>query len=173
MSDREPAVNEPAPDIAALDARIAAWQADRAQRLASSRTPLWLTHHHPLQHDRCWHAHGTLVCRRCTLLWPLAFAVMVAAGAGSWWPSGADAVLLVVLPLPGVVEFVLEHFGVVRYSTRRQLLVTVPVAIAIGRLLARFLDDQADAIFWFVVVGYAITMFGAAVVGHHRARTAS
>lgn len=173
MSDREPAVNEPAPDIAALDARIAAWQADRAQRLASSRTPLWLTHHHPLQHDRCWHAHGTLVCRRCTLLWPLAFAVMVAAGAGSWWPSGADAVLLVVLPLPGVVEFVLEHFGVVRYSTRRQLLVTVPVAIATGRLLARYLDDQADAIFWFVVVGYAITMFGAAVVGHHRARTAS
>ncbi len=172
MTDREPDGDEPAPNLDTLDARITAWQADRAQRLAAPRAPLWLTHHHPPQHDRCWRVRGTLVCRRCTLLWPLAFAVMVAAGAGSWWPSGADAVLLVVLPLPGVVEFVLEHFGVVRYSRRRQLVVTVPVAIAIGRLLARYLDDQADAIFWVVVVGYAITMFGAAVVGHRRARAA-
>lgn len=158
----------PEPDLAALDERIAAWRAERDAREAAPRAPLWLAHHHPEQHDRCWRAGRTLVCRRCTLLWPLAFAVMIAAGLGSWWPDGADAWLLVLLPLPGVVEFTLEHFGVVRYSATRQLLLTVPVAIAIGRLLARYLDDPTDGLFWAVVWGYAVAMFAAAVVGHRR-----
>ncbi len=157
-----------APDLDALDARIAEWQAARDAREAEPRAPLWLSHHHPAQHDRCWRAGRTLVCRRCTLLWPLAFAVMVAAGAGSWWPADADPWLLVLLPLPGVVEFVLEHFGVVRYSATRQLLLTVPVAVAIGRLLARYLHDPTDGLFWAVVWGYAVAMFAAAVVGHRR-----
>ena len=166
-----PGSNLSASDLDALDARIALWQTDRAARAAAPRAPLWLTHHQREQHDRCWRAGDTLVCRRCTLLWPLALVVMVAVSAGSWWPSAADAVLLVVLPLPGVVEFALEHFGVLAYSARRQLVLTVPVALAVGRLLARYLDDQGDALFWLVVSGYAVAMFGAAVVGHRRART--
>ena len=97
--------------------------------------------------------------------------LMVAAGLGSWWPSDADPVLLVLLPLPGTVEFVLESFGLLRYSSTRQLALTVPIAIAIGRLLARYLDDQGDALFWWVVCGYALVLFGAAMVGHRRTRT--
>lgn len=162
--------NDDAPDLAALDARIAQWQAERAALPVETRAPLWLTHHQPQQHDRCWRAGPYLVCRRCTLLWPLAFVVMVVAGLGSWWPRGADPVLLVLLPLPGVVEFTLEHFGVLRYSSKRQLLLTVPVAVGVGRLLARYLDDQGDALFWIVVWGYAVVMFAAAVVGHRRSR---
>ena len=96
---------------------------------------------------------------------------MVLAGLGSWWPNDADPVLLVLLPLPGVVEFALEHFGVLRYSSTRQLLLTVPVAIGVGRLLARYLDDHGDALFWIVVWGYAVVMFGAAGLGHRRTRT--
>ena len=69
------------------------------------------------------------------------------------------------------IEFALEHFGVLRYSSTRQLVLTVPVAIGVGRLLARYLDDQGDALFWIVVWGYAVVMFGAAVVGHRRTRT--
>ena len=164
--------SDPPPDpaaLAALDERIAAWQSARAARDDAPFAPLWLTHHHPEQHDRCRRVGGALLCRRCLLLWPLALAVMVVAGLGSWWPAGADAWLLVLLPLPGVVEFVLEHFGVLRYSARRQLLLTVPVAIGVGRLLARYLEDPGDALFWTVVWGYALAMFGAAVVGHRRA----
>ena len=157
-------------DVDALEERIAAWSAARDARDQQARAPLWLTHHHEEQLDRCWRAGNTLVCRRCTLLWPLAFAVMVAASFGSWWPGSADSWLLVVLPLPGVIEFALEHFGVVRYSRTRQLLLTVLVAIGVGRLLARYLDDHSDALFWIVVSGYALVMFAAAVVGRYRAR---
>ncbi len=175
MTDEQPPSGpvsaDDAPDLAALDERIARWQADRAAQPSESRAPLWLTHHRAEQHDRCWHAGRHLVCRRCTVLWPLAFVVMIVAGVGSWWPSSTDPVLLVLLPLPGVIEFALEHFGVLRYSSTRQLVLTVPVAIGVGRLLARYLDDQGDALFWIVVWGYAVVMFGAAVVGHRRTRT--
>ncbi len=157
-------------DVGALEERIAAWSAARDTRDQQARAPLWLTHHHEAQHDRCWRAGNTLVCRRCTLLWPLAFAVMFAASFGSWWPASADTWLLVVLPLPGVIEFALEHFGFVRYSQIRQLVLTVPVAIGVGRLLARYLDDYTDTLFWIVVWGYALVMFAAAVAGHRRAR---
>jgi hypothetical protein len=169
--ERAPSPEATGVDLAALDARIARWQAERDARERAVRAPLWLTHHRPEQHDRCWAIARTLVCRRCSLLWPLAFVVMVLAGLGSWWPRGADPVLLVLLPLPGVVEFTLEHLGVLRYSSTRQLLLTVPIAVAIGRLLARYLDDQGDALFWAVVCGYALVLFGAAVVGHRRTRT--
>src|SRR5512137_1230261 len=115
-------------DLEALDRRIAAWQAERAARPDHDvRAPVWLAHHHAGQYDRCWRAGDTLVCRRCTLLWPLAFVVMAAALAGDWWPAGADPWLLVLLPMPGVLEFLLEHAGVVRYHARRQLVLTVPV----------------------------------------------
>lgn len=157
-------------DLAALDRRVEQWQVDRAARAAAQvRAPMWLAHHHDAQLDRCWRAGDVLVCRRCTLLWPLAFAVMAAVLAGTWWPVGADPWLLVLLPLPGVVEFLLEHAGVLRYRKWRQLLLTVPVAIAIGRLLARYLDDQGDGLFWVIVWGYAIVMFTSSALAHRRA----
>ncbi len=156
-------------DLEALDRRIAAWQAARAaEDAASVRAPVWLAHHHAGHHDRCWRAGRTLVCRRCTLLWPLAFVVMGAVLAGDWWPASADPWLLVLLPLPGVIEFLLEHAEVVRYRASRQLLLTVPVAVAIGRLLARYLDDHGDGLFWAVVWGYATVMFLATVLGNRR-----
>jgi hypothetical protein len=156
-------------DLEALDRRIEEWKAERAARAArETRAPVWIAHHHAGHHDRCWRAGDTLVCRRCTLLWPLAFVVMAAVLAGDWWPVGADPWLLVLLPMPGVVEFLLEHAGAVRYQARRQLLLTVPVAVAIGRLFARYLDDRGDGVFWAVVWGYAVVMFAATVLGNRR-----
>ena len=64
----------------------------------------------------------------------------------------------------------MDHFASGSALTSVVYDVTIPVAIAVGRLLSRYLDDQTDALFWIVVWGYAIAMFAAAVVGHRRSR---
>lgn len=117
-------------------------------------TPLVLSHHHPDQYDRCVRIGGRHICRRCLVLYPLAFVTLVV----STWPQSPDRaldpVILVLLPLPAVIEWWLEHLGRVRYSPARQVAVTIPLAIALGRGLDRYLADPADAWFWAVVAVY-------------------
>ncbi len=86
---------------------------------------MWLAHHDPAGYDRCVMVGGRPVCRRCLVLYPLALVVLVAAGVAGW-SGGSEAVVLLVFPLPAVVEFVLEHRGVLRYNPVRQILVTIP-----------------------------------------------
>jgi hypothetical protein len=114
---------------------------------------VWLAHHNPAGYDRCVVVAGRHVCRRCLVLYPLALVVLVAAGLAGW--SGAwEAFVLVVFPLPAVVEFVLEHRGVLAYSPARQVLVTVPLAVALGAGFDRYLARHSDPLFWATVVGY-------------------
>jgi hypothetical protein len=118
-------------------------------------TPLWLSHHFPEDYDRCVLLGRSHVCRRCLVLYPVAFVVMVATAG--WEPATAVDVLIVAgLPLPGVVEFVAEHLGALRYSPRRQVVLTVPLAIGLGRGLGRYLVDRTDPLFWSVVVVYGV-----------------
>ena len=77
--------------------------------------------------------------------------------------------LLALLPLPAVVEFVGEHLGRLSYRPRRQMAVTVPLGLALGIGLARYLEDQGDLAFWAMVVGYGGVCVLAAVVGWRRA----
>jgi hypothetical protein len=125
---------------------------ERGAREAVS--PLWLSHHFPEQYDRCVLIGSRHVCRRCLALYPLAFAVMFLSLAGVHWPGSWDGVLLVVLPLPAVVEFVAEQLGAVRYRPRRQVLVTIPLALALGRGFALYVDDPGSRLFWGIVVAY-------------------
>lgn len=125
-----------------------------ARRPPEPVTALWLSHHWPEDYDRCTVVAGRNVCRRCGTLYPLALVVMALALAGWWWPPGWDPVALVVLPLPTVVDWVAEHLGLVRYSPRRQVAVTVPLGLALGAGFARYLEDPGDPWFWAVVVGY-------------------
>ena len=122
---------------------------------------MWLSHHDPSGYDRCVLVAGRQVCRRCLVLYPLAFVVLVVAQVTDW--SGpTEALALVVLPLPAVVEFVLEHRGVIRYSPARQMLVTIPLAVALGAGFDRYLDRPGDVLFWSIVVAYtAICMWSA------------
>ncbi len=114
---------------------------------------MWLSHHDPGGYDRCVLVAGRPVCRRCLVLYPLSFVVLVVARVMQW-PGRIEAVALVALPLPAVAEFVLEHRGTIRYSPARQVLVTIPLAVALGAGFDRYLDRQTDPVFWSTVVAY-------------------
>jgi len=130
-------------------------------------TPMWLAHHYPEDYDRCVRIGRSHVCRRCLALYPLTFAVMalcLVIQPGRAVELGA----LAVLSLPAVVELVLEQLGVLRYSPRRQVAVTLSLAIGLGAGLAAYLDDQLDAAFWAIVILYATVCLGAVIVGRMR-----
>jgi hypothetical protein len=115
---------------------------------------LLLAHHPPSQYDRCLRIAGRPVCRRCAVLYPLAFAVMAASLAGWHWPARWDQTLLTLLPLPVTLELVLERFGAVRYRPARQIALTVLAAPALGRGFARYLFHPGDRLFWTMLLLY-------------------
>lgn len=125
--------------------------------------PVWLSHHRLGEEERCVVLGGRHVCRRCLWLWPLTGLVMALSLTVGLWPTDWDQLLLAVLPLPAVLEFVGEQRGRVSYDPRRQVLLVLPLAAALGRGLARYLDDQGDPVFWSMVVIYGALCAGAAV----------
>lgn len=151
-----------------VDAKAASYDGSMAGGDSRTLTPMWLSHHFPDQYDRCVRVGDRHVCRRCLALYPLTFAVMVASLFGPW-PGALDRWVLVLLPLPSVVEFVLEHLGVIRYQPLRQVLLTIPLAIALGRGFALYVRDPASRLFWGVVLVYGAVCVTAAVVRARRA----
>ena len=128
---------------------------------------MWLAHHYPEDYDRCVVIGRSHVCRRCVVLYPIAAVVMILT-LGWAPPSAVDVVLLVVLPLPALVELVLEQFDVLTYRPRRQVIVTIPLAVGLGRGFALYLDDHASLLFWGVVLVYSAIGAGAVLIGHRR-----
>ncbi|SRR6266540_264375 len=112
---------------------------------------MWLSHHRPEQYDRCFRVGAVHVCRRCAVLYPLAFLVAGLSLAGIAWPAAWDKTLLYLLPLPVTLEFLLERFGAISYSPVRQIVVTLLAAPALGRGFARYLLDPGDRPFWGMV----------------------
>jgi len=114
-------------------------------------SPLLLSHHPPSQYDRCIRVGRFHVCRRCAVLYPLAFAVAIASAFGAHWPEAWDRTLLYLLPLPMTLEFVVERFGGIRYNAARQLMLTAVAAPALGRGFARYATHPGDRLFWGMV----------------------
>jgi len=85
------------------------------------------------------------------------------------WPRSADDLLLVVLPLPAVVEFVLEHAGRWPYRPGVQAAVSVPLAAALGVGLDRYVHRPDDTLWWSVVAVYGTVCAGAAYLAGRRA----
>jgi hypothetical protein len=117
---------------------------------------MWLSHHWPEDYDRCVLVGRRHVCRRCLFFYPVCFAVMVASLAGVGWPRELDAWLVWLLPVPVVVEWWGEHLGWWRYAPTRQVALSLLAAPAVGRGLARYLEEPGDPLFWTVVVTYAV-----------------
>ena len=130
--------------------------------------PLWLSHHHEDQTDRCALVAGRRVCRRCLWFWPAVAIWCAAALAGARWSESADPVLLVLLPVPVVAEWWLEHLGAVRYSPVRQVVLSLLAAPAVGVGLARYLESPGDRLFWSVVAAYAVVCAAPVVIRWRR-----
>jgi hypothetical protein len=137
------------------------WNRRRAKENRARRRPaaenrrglvLLLSHHRPDEYDRCFRIGGRHVCRRCAVLYPIAFAVAIASLAGVHWPAAWDKSLLFFLPLPVTLEFVIERFGGLRYHAGRQMLLTLVAAPALGRGFARYLVNPGDRLFWMMVL---------------------
>lgn len=129
-------------------------------------TPMWLSHHWPWQYDRCAVIGGLHICRRCLVLYPLALVIGIAVAVGDWWPHGdVDVWVLWLLPLPGVVEFVLDNLDRIRYSPVRQSVLSAAGAVAAGVGYARYLDDNLDGLVWAVVLTYGGICLAAGIVG--------
>lgn len=132
-------------------------------------TPMWMAHHYPEDYDRCVVVGRNHVCRRCLVLYPIAFVVMVATMFVAPDSTMSDRVVMIVLPLPAVVDFIAEHLGYVEYRPWRQVLVTVPLAVALGRGFAIYVNRPASALFWGTVVVYGgictAVMLGSRFVG--------
>lgn len=126
---------------------------------------MWLSHHYPGDYHRCVRIGWRHVCRRCLWFYPACFAVTALSLVGVSWPAGADPVLLWLLPAPVVAEWWGEHLGRIRYSPRRQVLLSLLAAPAVGRGFARYLEAPGDRLFWSVVVAYAVICAAALVVG--------
>ena len=126
-------------------------------------TPMYLSHHWPFQYDRCAVVGGLHICRRCLVLYPLALVTGIAISIGSWWPHGVDAWVLWLFPLPGVIEFVADNLGVIRYSRVRQMILSGAGAIAAGVGYTRYLDHSTDHLVWSVVAAYTAACLAAAI----------
>lgn len=111
-----------------------------------------LSHHQPAHYDRCLRIGGRYVCRRCAVLYPLAFLTTALSLGGVHWPLSWDCALLLLLPLPVAAELILERFGVLRYRAGRQIALTLFAAPALGRGFARYLDHPGDRLFWTMVL---------------------
>ena len=133
-------------------------------------SPLWLSHHHDEQLDRCAVIAGHHVCRRCLWFWPAVFAFVALSIAGLRWPTAMDPLLLVLLPVPVVVEWWLEQLGAVNYSPVRQVLLSLLAAPAVGVGLARYLETPSDRLFWGVVAAYAVVCAIPALIRWRRDR---
>jgi len=134
-----------------------------------ARRVMWRTHHHSDQYDRCVVIGGRHVCRRCLTLYPTSLVVAALSLIGvTLWPAQYDLWLIWGLCIPASIEFVLEQIGVVRYSARRQIWVTVLVALALGRGVAFELETRWSWEFWGPVLVFSTAWFVAAVAGSRR-----
>jgi hypothetical protein len=104
---------------------------------------MWLSHNGPEHAERCASIGGTLVCRRCSVLYPSVVLWAVAALVVEP-PSVAAVAAMWLLPLPMSVEWVLEQHRPLRYSPRRQVVVTAIASVGVGLALAAHLRHPFD-----------------------------
>jgi hypothetical protein len=98
-------------------------------------TPMWLSHHWPENYLRCVRIGKRHVCRRCSVLYPIALLAMMVALALDV-PTGAAVAAMWVLPLPMTLEWMVEHLRGVPYSPRRQATVSAVAAVGVGLAFA-------------------------------------
>lgn len=152
------------------EAKLQALIAEQNQRRCDEdgarreRRQLWLSHHWSGEYDRCTIIAGRHVCRRCLVLYPIALTVLAVSFFGLQpWPENLDPWFIWLLSIPATLEFLAEKLRDVSYNPTRQVVVTVLVALAVGRGFAHEFDDQWSWLFWGPVLVFGGIWFAAAV----------
>lgn len=96
---------------------------------------MWLAHHGPEHAERCCHVRGVAVCRRCSVLYPVALLAALAVVVVDP-PAEVLVAAMWLLPAPMALDWAGEHLGRWRYSPRRQVVVTALAAPALGAAFA-------------------------------------
>lgn len=135
----------------------------------AGRRAMWRAHHHPDQYERCVVIGGRHWCRRCITLYPIVavFAALTLAGV-SVWPESLDLWFIWLPCVPATIDFVAEQLGWIRYSARRQFVVTLLLAPALGRGIGYELDNSFSWEMWGPVLCFCTIWFLAALEGHRR-----
>ncbi|HOT81147.1 MAG TPA: hypothetical protein PKY13_14225 [Microthrixaceae bacterium] len=107
-------------------------------------SPLWLSHHHEHQADRCIRVGDAHVCRRCAVLYP-GMLVVAAIQLAGWIPADLGIVLMWVMPLGVVGEWIAEHLAGVAYSAGRQIVTTALASVSFGVAFGRHVQHPFEA----------------------------
>lgn len=139
---------------------------------SAAPSPMWLSHHHPDQYDRCvrlpgpgdriWH-----VCRRCAVLYPLALLSAVVVLLLDPPPTSL-VVAMWLLPAPMMLEWVGEHLGRLAHRPTRQVVLTAIAAPALGGALAWHAESPFDPAAIAPVLAWAAVGASSALWGHAR-----
>ena len=130
---------------------------------------LTLSHHPPEEEgERCVHLPGLPpLCRRRSLLYPLTILVMVgtvalpsvqALAQGPWAPY-----LLLGLPAPAALIFILEQLRVIPYRPWQIWLTTPLLGAGLGLGFGRYLRSPGDPLFWGMLFLFGFPCVGALI----------
>ena len=130
---------------------------------------LFFSHHVPEQYDHCWRmpiapGRSLPICARCTGVYPLCLVLLGLQLAGALDLRGTDPWLVVILPLPAVIEVLGEQLGAWRGGNAARILTGIPLGIALSRLFTRYLLHPSDPLFWGIVAAYGGVCGGAAAM---------
>lgn len=180
MSDADPSFPPPSDDPggAAPDVALALFEFKLASLKASEtaalgRRNMWLAHHPPHHYpDRCVRIGSRHLCRRCSALYPLSFAIAFASAAGlAPWSAAIDPWPIWLLSIPGTVAYTGEAVGLFRYHVRWQVATTLLAAMAFGRALGYELVDRWHPWFWGPLTTFGALWFLATLYGATRRTT--
>ena len=115
---------------------------------------VFCSHHIPEEYDHCVRFGPLPVCARCLGIYPIAFALLLLQLGGHLDLSALDPWGVLVLPLPAVVEFLLEQWKLYAGSNLARIATGLPLGVALSRLFVRYLHHPTDPFFWGVVAVY-------------------
>lgn len=131
-------------------------------------TPLWLSHHHQGQEDRCTSVGDLHLCRRCLVLYPVAGVVAVVTSFIDLTGSFTVAVGVTALLVPFLGDWVADHLDLVEYSARRSAIVSATGAVGLGLALGVHSRSPFDPWVTVPVAVACVVALTTAVAGRHR-----
>ena len=121
-----------------------------------------LSHHLPIEADRCIVVRNFAFCRRCTSIYPSAALAVSLTLLGAIHLSVLVSALLMG---PMILEWVGEYGFDTRHRPRRLVLFSVTAGFGWGTLFARFLENTRDLAYWSLSAGIGLFCVTVALLG--------